>query len=363
MHKKILLINPFGIGDVLFTTPIIHNLKDLFTGVKLGYLCNRRACPLLESNPFIDYLYVYERDEFEALRRSSFFAWINKWLALFRQIKKEQFDLALDFSLNTQFGFFAWICGIRDRVGYDFKKRGRFLTKKIKLSGYEGRHIVEYYCDILKYLGLEPKYSSPELYLAETDESWAEELLARISSKDTPLVAIVPAGGGSWGGDAYLKHWPAEDFAQLADKIIEKYKAAVIILADQSEKLVAGNVVNNMRRSAVNLAGKTTLGQLAAILSRMELVITNDGGPLHMAVALGRKTLSFFGPVDPKVYGPYPQDKSRHIALRGVLECSPCYQNFRYPACLRDRRCLEKISVDEALDSAEKLLSGRSSNG
>lgn len=357
MYKKFLIINPFGVGDVLFTTPILHTLKDAFSQAKIGYLCNRRAAGILENNPYLDFLFIYERDEFEAVRQQSFFKWLKKIIAFSEQIKKEHFELALDFSLNRQYGFFSWYAGIRQRIGYDFKQRGNFLTQKIKLTGYEGKHIVEYYADLLKFFGPELKYRNFEIYLKDEDKVWAEQMLTKINvNPANTLVAIIPGGGRSWGRDSHLKHWPAEYFAGLADKIIEKYKATIIILGDFSEKGIASKVLENMRYQAIDLSGATTITQLAAILNKVELVVTNDGGPLHIAAALGAKTLSFFGPVDPRVYGPYPADKTRHIVLRRDLECSPCYHNFRLSKCLKDKACLKGIEVNSALEAASKLL-------
>ena len=105
MYKKILLINPFGIGDVLFTTALIHTLKDASPFVKIGYLCNRRTAAILQNNPNVDSVFVYERDEFEAIRQKSFFAWLKKIIIFLNRIKKKHFDIVIDFSLNTQYGF------------------------------------------------------------------------------------------------------------------------------------------------------------------------------------------------------------------------------------------------------------------
>lgn len=357
MYKKILIINPFGIGDVLFTTPIIHTLKDASPGVKIDFLCNRRALPVLEGNPYVDSIFVYERDEFEAMRRKSFFAWLKNTTTFLKQIKKEHFDLSLDFSLNAQYGFFSWYAGIKERIGYDYKKRGRFLTKKIELSGYHDRHIVEYYIELLRCLKVDSRYRKLELYIDKSDEEKANKILSQenISENDF-LVGIIPAGGRSWGGSAFLKHWLPERFAKLADKIVENYKTKIIIMGDFSEKEIARKVSGKMRCPAINLCGKTSLRELAALINKMKIVITNDGGPLHMAVALGIKTVSIFGPVDPRVYGPYPADENRHIVLRKDLECNPCYRNFRLVPCLLNRQCLGAISVEEALRAVSNLL-------
>jgi lipopolysaccharide heptosyltransferase II len=357
VYKKILIINPFGIGDVLFTTPIIHTLKDAFSGAKIGYLCNRRASPILENNPFIDYVFIYERDEFQTIKEESYFAWLSSMAGFLHQIKKERFEIALDFSLNTQYSFFSWYAGIKTRVGYNYKRRGLFLTQYIKLQGYKDKHIVDYYAGLLKYFSLDLKYSNLELYLSEEDKRKINEILAKEHIEDNDLlVGVIPGAGASWGRDSYLKHWPTESFSGLADKVIESYGAKIIIMGDSSEKKNAKEMASLMRHKAFDFSGRTKVSELAALINRTHLVITNDGGPLHIASALGKKTVSFFGPVDPRVYGPYPADESRHIVLRRDLSCSPCYVNFRISPCRRNKECLKALDVKEAFEAVKSLL-------
>jgi len=356
MVKNALLINPFGIGDVLFTTPIIHTLKDAYPGIRLGYLCNRRVHPILENNPHVDFVFVYERDEFEAARKKSYLGWIKKSLAFLNQIKAKRFDLAIDFSLNSQYGFFSWYAGIKRRVGYDYKGRGWLLNKKIKLDGYNEKHIVEYYAGLLKLIGLELKYKNLELYLNQKDIDWANEFLAKnsVTAQDL-LIAIIPGAGASWGKDATLKHWPAENFSGLCDKIIENYRAKIIIMGDFSEKPIAQKILQNIHCHIIDATAETTLGQFAALLKKTKLVVTNDGGPMHMAVALGIKTISIFGPVDSRVYGPYPPSEESVVVKKG-LDCQPCYRRFKMPLCVRNRECLATLSVDEVYAQVRRLL-------
>jgi lipopolysaccharide heptosyltransferase II len=357
MFKKILIINPFGIGDVLFTTPIIHTLKGTYPDLRLGYLCNQRASQILENNPYIDDIFIYERDEFELRRKKSIFSWLKNYFAFLNQIREKHFNLALDLSLNAQYGFFSWYAGIKSRIGYDFKGRGRFLTQKIKLTGYFGKHIIEYYADLLKYLGIELKYRKPELYLKKNDIERVEDILKEnnIGNQDL-LVGIVPGAGHSWGREAYFKHWPPEYFAQVADKLVENYQAKIIILGDFSEKVLAESVVKNMHCEAIDFSGRTTIGELAALLNKMKIVITNDGGPLHMAVALGVKTVSIFGPVDELVYGPYPPSDRDIVVSNQDVTCRPCYKNFRFTGCISNRRCIEDISTEEVYSAARSLI-------
>ena len=95
---------------------------------------------------------------------------------------------------------------------------------------------------------------------------------------------------------------------------------------------------------------------MISIINNIQILIANDGGPLHIAVALNKKTVSIFGPVEPKVYGPYPPDQSRHIVLRRVLECTPCYSKFRLSPCFKNKWCLENIDVEEAYSAVVNLL-------
>lgn len=355
---NILIVNPFGIGDVLFSSPLIHTLKEKFPHNKLGYLCNKRTEPLLRNNPLIDRIFSYERDDYKRLSAISPLEWLKEFNRFIRQIRKEKFGAAIDLSLATNFGFFLWLAGIKSRVGYNYKNRGFYLTKSISFSGYDAKHIVDYYGDVLRLIDVAPKHRDLELYLKEEDKLCAERIFRthNITDKKVPVIAIAPCGGASWGKDAKLKHWPIEKYAELADKILEKYKAKVIMLADSNEKENILELDAKVLDKIINLAGQTTLTELAAIIDRADLVIANDGGPLHIAAALGKKTVSFFGPVDPKVYGPYPPDEKRHIVLREPLDCSPCYRRFRLSECKKNRECLERITVDKAMDAVVNLL-------
>ena len=354
--KKILIINPFGIGDVLFTTPLVRTLKDIFPQAGICYLANRRSAAVLADNPNIERVFIYERDEFQQIRNKSFFFWVKSNLAFLKQLKNEHFDIVFDFSLNSQYGFFSWYAGIKQRIGYDFKNRGRFLTKKIRLSGYRDKHIVEYYGDLMMSLNIELKHKDLELYINKDDVEQANRLLEQKGIKDGELlVGVIPGAGRSWGKQASFKHWLPERFAELSDKIVEKYKAKIIMMGDVFEKELSQSVLSHMHQKAIDLTGSTSIGVLAALLKRMKLVITNDGGPLHMAVAVGTKTVSIFGPVSEAVYGPYPYS-DKHIVVKADIGCRPCYKDFRIPPCESERICMQGIDTDKVFSAVEKLL-------
>jgi len=351
--KRILIINIFGIGDVLFTTPLLASIKQARPDVFIGYLANRRTAPLLEENPHVDKVHVYERDDFQRIYQRSPWAFWRQGKAFLRTIKDERYDLVIDLSLNTSFSFLMALIGIPQRVGFDFKNRSPFLTRKIPLDGYEGKHVVEYYLDILPAIGIEPEVRQMALSLQNKDIAWAEKFLLQKKKSKGPLIAVIPGGGASWGKDAAYKRWGASKFAKLADNLIEKYSCQIILLGDENETGLCSDIASRMRHEVLTVCGLTTLGQMAALLQRCDLVVLNDGGPLHVAVAVGARTVSIFGPVDDKVYGPYPSDG--HKVASSPVACRPCYRQFRRAAC-DHISCLERIEVTDVLRKVEEIL-------
>lgn len=355
--KKFLLINPFGIGDVLFTTPVIRAIREAYPDAYIGYWSNLRLEPLLKDNPAINRVFALSRGDLKKIFRQSWPLGIGSLCKLLSGIKKEKFDLCLDFSLDHRYGLAARLLGIKRRIGFDYKGRGRFLTDKLKIEGYDSKPVAEYYRELLRPLNLDAPEYNLELFVSESDKISCRKMLdAAGADKNKPLVGLAPAGGASWGRDAARKYWPQENYARLADRIIDELGLAVVLLGDAGEKGIAEKVINKMHNRVIDLVGKTDLKGLAALIANLEILAANDGGPLHMAAALGKKTLSFFGPVDPKVYGPYPADGKKHIVLKKELECSPCYLKFRLSPCSRNSQCLRDIGVDSAFEALKRLL-------
>lgn len=356
---RILIINPFGIGDVLFTTPVMRAIKDNFPDSFIGYWCNERVETILKNNPCVNITFAFSRGDLKKIYDQSFFKGIVYSLKLYSKIKKEKFDIALDYSLDHRYGLVSKLAGIKKRVGYNYKRRGRFLTDKLALFGYNNKHVVEYYLELLKLLKIKPRRFNLELYLTENSKRRAKEILSSYGINDSNLlIGIAPGAGASWGKDALLKHWPPENFAGLSDRIIKAYRAKILILGDETEKSLAEMIKNYLENQlpVIDLTGETNLGDLIAIINNLALLIANDGGPLHIATALNKKTVSFFGPVDPGVYGPYPSNEKLHIVLKKSLDCSPCYQNFQLLKCPKDKECLKKIDIDQAFKAVNNLL-------
>jgi len=352
---RILIINPFGIGDVLFTTPLIANLKEIFSDSYIGYVCNARTKDVLLNNPKVDKVFIYEKDKFRKLWNTSKILCVRKVFKLVNSVKKKKFDIAFDLSLGQEYGFFLWLAGIKKRVGYDYRKRGIFLTDKICISGYNKKHIAEYYLELLKLIGKDPKQRDLEFPLVGKDLEWAKDFLDENKiTDDDILIGLVPGGGASWGVTSYRKQWPIHRFASLGNQISDRFHPKIILFGDANEVALCNQVASLMKETPLIVCGQTTLSRFAALLKRCKLVVCNDGGPLHITVSQGVRSISMFGPVDPLVYGPYPKSEN-NLVVKKALACQPCYKRFKLKEC-KHLDCLNTIEVKEVMAEIDNFL-------
>ena len=362
---RILIINPFGIGDVLFTTPLVRAMRRAFPESYIGYFCNRRTEGVLRDNPHLNELLVYEKDEVDRLFKGSWWQGLRYIGRLLRRVTQARYEYVVDLSLGARYSFILKMLGVPRRVGFDFHRRGRFLTQRLPIDGYQSDHVVEHYRRLLYFLGIRFLEESLELPLSEEDQQWSERYLKDHLLLETPLlVGIVPAGGVSWGIDAPRRRWNLDGFAAVADALIERHGARVLLFGEAADVPICQNVARLMKHPVIDVSGQTTLGQFVSLLNRLSLVVCNDGGPLHLAVSQRVKTVSIFGPVDPAVYGPYPSWRQEHrVVCRRNLPCRPCYHQFKLPPCPYERACLTTITVDDVLAPCEAVLAFSRSAG
>jgi len=376
--KKYLIINPFGIGDALFTTPVIKAIKDRHPDSFIGYWSNERVGELLINNQKIDKVFALSRGDLKRIYINYPLKRLTALIKLINDIRGERFDIAFDFSLDSRYGLWSKLAGIKKRIGFDYKGRGRFLTDKVRLTEYSGKHVVEHNLDLLKFIDSDcraPLRVPYSLEVSEESRIKARSILEEYDVVVTDLlIGVAPGGGASWGKDAIYKQWAAKKFGELAERLEKDLNAKVVLLGSAEEKPIADIVSGKMGQSPsafakasadksgavhifpiINLVGKLDLKELAAIIGELKLLVCNDGGPMHMAVALGVKTVSLFGPVDEKVYGPYSPNE-KHIVMKKDLSCRPCYKDFRFTGCSNNRKCLDGITVDEVFEKVKNIL-------
>ncbi len=352
--KKAIIANPFGIGDVLFTTPLIHALRICMPQIDIAYWCCKRVKTVLSNNPNLVKIFALSRGD---LKGESQIKGMRLLFSLLREIQKEHFDLAFDFALDHRYTLLLRLAGIKRIIGFGYKKRGRFLSQRIDILGFQNKHVVEHYLETLKFLNIHPQTQPRmEVFSSPENDSWASEFLKKQNlSQDELLIAVCPAGGESWGENGRYLRWPEDRFAQLCDELITKTKATILLFGSSEEAGICNRVEASMKNKVLNTSGKLSLGQFIALLKKCAITICNDTGPLHLSVGLGIKTLCLAGPVDEQVYGPYPINE-HNVVIKNDLACRPCYKNFRFPGCNYNHECLQGINVDKVFIAAKKLI-------
>ena len=355
--KKILFINPFGVGDVIFTTPLIESIKIKYPQSYIGYLCNIRTAPLLFSDPRIDKVFIFERDEYRQLSQVSKAKGIRMIWNLLSDIRKERFDVVLDFSMARDYGFFSILAGIKKRIGYNYRKRGLFLTDKISLdNGYCNKHVIGHHKEFLPLIDKDLSLDTiTKVHVTEEDDKKAQKILRDNGIALTGrYICIMPGAGASWGGNAFRRRWPVERFAEVSLKLTSENNIKIVLLGSADEKELC-DYISRTVPGAVNLCGNLSLMASIAVIKHADFLFTNDGGPLHMAVAVGVKTISIHGPVDSRVYGPYPASKNHLVIEDASLPCRPCYKSFKLPDC-EHMQCIQDIDFDRVFESIKTFI-------
>jgi lipopolysaccharide heptosyltransferase II len=201
--------------------------------------------------------------------------------------------------------------------------------------------------NLMRLLGCPETGLALELPLLAEDQAEADELLAPVTTTfepARPLIGIHP------GARSPARRWPGEHFATIADVLSREHGATILLTGSREEEELAAEVASRMSASTLNLAGKTSLGGLAALISRLDLFISNDTGPAHLANAVDTPSVTVFGPAEFRRWAPL--DRERHVVVRRAVACSPC----PHWICPIDHRCLRWISPNEVLKAAEQQL-------
>jgi ADP-heptose:LPS heptosyltransferase len=340
--SAVLAVSTTGLGDTVLSTPAIHALKQAFPRAKIVGHVHEKYLALTAHHPDLDLVIPY-RGTYNR-RYKSFFSTI-------RAFRRERFDAVFILHGNDpQAVPMAYLSGApflfrRPAVGkFDF-----LLSHPPGESEYFQEHAVIGRLKTVAMAGCPTHDLRLRLSPQAADREGFQRILEALGvEKGTPLIAF------QVGASYPYKCWPPDHFQALGRALLEKDpRRTILILGNKKEKRLARRIRKGIQGRAFNLAGRLTLAQTLALILEARLLVTNDTGPLHLAVALGTRTVSFFGPTDPALFGPL-QDLERHIVLYHKPDCLPC----RGKRC-RDPRCLAAITVEEALKACEDHLHAR----
>ena len=347
MHKnniqKIIVRGTNWVGDAVMTVPALRQLRRLFPNAHITLATRAWAKGLFADVEYLDELLVHEGSGLRSVVKQ-----VREW-------RKREFDLAVIFPNSLETALVASLARVPLRIGYATEGRQRLLSHPLELPEWRSsKHEVFYYLRLIAelewlvnqeqtFLDTQPDAS---LEVSASRQSAARDLLGAygVDTERDRVVALCP---GSINSRA--KRWPAERYAALGDKLSEQLGSKILLVGSAAEAEVSAAVAAQMNSTAIDLTGKTDLAELVALLSLVNLLVTNDTGPAHIAAALGRPTLVIFGPTNPlttRPFSPYGE------IIREPPDCAPCMLRD----CPIDHRCMTAISPQDVFERARAHL-------
>ena len=337
-RPHILLVKLSSFGDVLHGLPTLEALRAAYPGAHITWLVEAAYAPLLSGHPALNEVWIAPR-----LRPAEFFSGSNPAALrrLVRQLRSRPFDLVVDVQGLLKSAVWVALARSPRKVGYDKTRELSYLPLTERVEPFDPEaHAVRRYLNLAHYLGAPPTLPRFRLGLDA-----AVDISALIPAEaDRPLAVLHP--GARWAS----KLWPPASWARLAEWL-HGQGFRVAVTGSAADRELAAALVRQSQAPLVNLAGSTSLAQLAAILRKTRLAVTTDTGAMHLAAALGTKVAALFGPTAPWRTGPFGDG---HQVVRLGLACSPCFKRqCSAPRCLND---LYPAMVEAA---CEKILSLR----
>ncbi len=321
--ESILLIRPGGIGDAVLLLPAINILKTVLPQLNIDILCEKRNAGIFEFCDTINSLFLYDRN-FELLK-----------------CLRKTYDAVIDTEQwHRLSSIVAHIIRAPVKIGFDTNERRKLFTHRIAYS-HEDYEVYSFFNLIKPLIGFSPQFNQ-DIPFINIKEAFPSNFLGENIKK---FVAIFPGATVTerkWGGDKY----------GLVANALENRGYNIVILGSNADRNEAEKIKKHARQS-IDITGKTSLKEVAAILKYCSLLITADSGLMHIAYGIGTPTVSLFGSGIEKKWA--PQGKN-NIILNKHLPCSPCTKFGYTPPCPNNFRCMTSISVDEVISAAEKIL-------
>jgi len=319
--KRILVIGLSNIGDAILTTPVIETLRRHFPQAQLAVLIGPRAFSVFKNDRRVDKRIIYDKT----------ICWKNK-LGLVNRLRQDRYDLVVDLRYTA----FSMFLGARYNSAV-FAKPPRVLTHM------RDRHLWK-----LKSLGLDTDTTTGlSVQFSEDERDKINQMFKKWQIKDGQIVVAVAPGARNM-----TKRWEKQGYKQLIEKLIREYRARIIMVGDEQDKLLIDEISSQLKPAPLNACGKTSIGELAFLLTKCKLLVSNDSAPMHLAWAVNTPVVSIFGPSDCRKYAPGGR---QDIVIRKKLDCSPCEESL----CPKGtRECMKLINPDEVFAACKKILDG-----
>lgn len=335
--ENVLIIKPSSFGDIIHALPVASRIRQSFPGANISWLVNSQYGRLLEHNPCVDRVIPFHRHLWR--KTGTLPKALISFAGLCRELRKARFDTVLDLQGLFRSGFFTALTGAAARAGFATARERApvFYNRKVAVPPGD-LHAVDRYLLVADALGCtEGKVAFP-VGIGKSEERWAANLFS--GEPHSTVVGLAPSA--RWE----TKRWPAEYFSGLGDTLSSKGRTVAVVGGPAGE---GANVVELMKGRKIAALGIADPLKLAALLKRLDVLVTNDSGPMHLAAAVGTPVVALFGPTNPRRTGPYGD---RHTVICAPVDCRPCYRRV----CETGKDCMRRISVETVREAVENIL-------
>ena len=339
--RRIALLKPSALGDIVHSLPVLTALRQRFPTAHLSWIVNSGYRSLLEGHPDLDDIVPFDRGAI----RSGWWKALASYGQFFKDLRRRRFDLVIDLQGLLRTGLMALASRARRRIGLATAREGArwCYTDLVPVPDHANVHAVDRYWRVAEALGAG---GGPLLFrvpLSDQARGWAAEQLDQ-----WPRPWIMVGAGSRW----QTKRWPPAHFARLADRALQRFGGTIVLVGGGDETQLAQAVKEQLRGPALDLTGRTTLAQLSAVLARADVMIANDTGPLHLAVALGRPVVAPYTCTRVQLTGPYP---TRETQAGGAVETSVWCQGSYLKRCAR-LECMRELTPERLWPLVDEVL-------
>ena len=327
--KNILVVKLSAIGDVIHALPVSYAIKETYPDAHLTWVVEPPAKELLDGNPYIDEILVFEKKRFKSVR--GFLHNIGPFKA---KLRRRHYDVALDLQGLFKSAAIAWLSQAPLRLGTCNMRELSDRVSRPVVGPYAQGHIVERYLDVVRAMGCRVEKVVFPMVVSARDQDLSIRILQQAGvHQGNPYIVLVVGAG--WPN----KRWPTKYFASLCDWLYRQQLIPVLVGGGAVDEARAAEIQAQAEIPAIDIVGRTSLKQLAHILRQAQAVVGGDTGPVHLASGMGTPTVMLMGPTDANRNGPYGQVQN---ALEVAYPCKYCWKR----ACPEGKDCLAGLSVE-----------------
>lgn len=339
--KNIIVRMPNWLGDLVMATPVLSDLRRHFPEASITAMCQSNVAGMLKCDPNINEVYSYKKPS----------GWIhrNNPPEIIESLKLGKYDLGLLLTNSFSSAWWLWRGNVNHTIGFNTNMRGLLLDYPVPVPLHaRTQHLVLTYKSLLEPLGIPQSDTAPQLYVSP-EEALAAKKRLQNDGIDIDRDNIIGINPGAAFGSA--KCWLPDRFRGVTEHLLQNPRNVILYFGDPAGTPLVDDICRGLGPRVINLAGKTSLRELLALIQICTVLLTNDSGPMHIGSALGTPLVALFGSTNDIRTGPY----NGGIIIHKHVACSPCY----YRTCPIDFRCMKRIEVDEVYNAIIKQLALR----